>query len=64
MHFSHNSTFSPPFSRVQILAHDTDLHGTHTGGLTNGTSLEQAIMFLLIKDQGNNLPKVGNTLYQ
>ena len=44
---------------MQVLEHDVELHGNKrgTGGLTNGTSLEQVIMYLLIKDRKNNLPK-------
>ncbi len=45
---------------AQLLAKDVQLHGDRrgTGGITNGTSLEQVIMYLLRKGEPRNLPKV------
>ena len=40
------------------MARDVELHGIRSGGHTNGTSLEQVIMYLLIKETKKNLPKV------
>ena len=47
---------------AQLLARDVQLHGDRrgTGGITNGTSLEQVIMYLLRKDEPRNLPKVSS----
>ena len=53
---SHNSLVAV----AQLMATDMKLHGNRrgTGGITNGTSLEQVIMYLLRKDETRNLPKV------
>ncbi len=46
---------------AQLLTRDFQLHGDRrgTGGITNGTSLEQVIMYLLRKHEARHLRKVG-----
>ncbi len=45
---------------AQLLTRDFQLHGNRrgTGGITNGTSLEQVIMYLLRKHEARHLRKV------
>ena len=45
---------------AQLLTRDFQLHGDRrgTGGITNGTSLEQVIMYLLRKHEARHLRKV------
>ena len=47
---------------MQLLKRDVQLHGDRrgTGGITNGTTLEQVIMYLLRKHGARHLRKVGS----
>ena len=59
-HAAFDTTNYEPAAVAQLLAKDVKLHGDRrgTGGITNGTSLEQVIMYLLRRDETRNLPKV------